>query len=75
MFTDPIAIAGAKAWAKTFPMDRLFYYKSNRGIRYGIKLFCSWQGFWWHVWKPVWHEGRGIYISIGCGYFGFYRGY
>lgn len=31
--------------------------------------------FWWYVWKPVWHEGRGYYISIGLGLLAFYRGY
>jgi len=31
--------------------------------------------FWICLWTPVWHKGRGPYISIGLGIFGFYRGY
>lgn len=33
------------------------------------------KGFWLHLWTPIWHEGRGPYISIGLGKFAFYRGY
>jgi len=33
------------------------------------------RGFWWHIWKPRWHEGRGYYITIGLWLIGFYRGY
>lgn len=35
---------------------------------------CHW-GFWAHWWTPIWHEGRGPYISIGLGICGIYRGY
>lgn len=31
--------------------------------------------FWFDAWTPVWHEGRGPYITIGLGLFAFYRGY
>lgn len=27
------------------------------------------------AWTPVWHEGRGPYLSIRLGRLGFYRGY
>lgn len=33
------------------------------------------RGFWAHWWTPVWHEGRGPYVSIGAGLFAVYRGY
>lgn len=34
------------------------------------------QSSWWcHFWTPVWHEGRGPYVSIGLGYIAVYRGY
>jgi hypothetical protein len=32
-------------------------------------------GFWLHLWTPIWHEGRGPYISIGLGPIRFTRGY
>ncbi len=41
-------------------------------LRYNKRLSCS---FWTIWWTPVWHEGRGPYISIGLGLFAIYRGY
>lgn len=43
-----------------------------RGASYALRFT---RGFWFHWWTPVWHEGRGPYITIGCGLFAFYRGY
>lgn len=31
--------------------------------------------FWAHWWTPIWHKGRGPYISIGLGVVAIYRGY
>jgi hypothetical protein len=31
--------------------------------------------FWVNAWTPIWHDGRGPYISIGLWLFAFYRGY
>lgn len=31
--------------------------------------------FWWHIWTPPWHQGRGPYISIGLWVIAFVRGY
>ena len=31
--------------------------------------------FWCHFWTPIWHEGRGPYLSVGIGLFAFGRGY
>lgn len=33
------------------------------------------KGFWLHLWTPMWHEGRGPYVSIGLGVLAIYRGY
>ena len=34
------------------------------------------EGRWWlHYWTPIWHDGRGPYVSIGLGFFAIYRGY
>ena len=33
------------------------------------------RGWWAHWWTPIWHEGRGPYISIGLGIVAIYRGY
>ena len=33
---------------------------------------CS---FWANLWTPIWHKGRGPYVSIGLGLFSVYRGY
>jgi len=32
-------------------------------------------GWWLHVWTPVWHKGRGPYVSIGLGCIRVCRGY
>jgi len=30
---------------------------------------------WFHLWVPVWHEGRGPYLSIGLWFIRIMRGY
>ena len=31
---------------------------------------------WWaHCWTPVWHEGRGPYLTVGLGAIAVMRGY
>ena len=32
-------------------------------------------GFWLHWWTPVYHEGRGHYLSCGLGLIGLFKGY
>lgn len=32
-------------------------------------------GWWLHLWTPVWHDGRGPYISCGLGVIRILRGY
>ncbi|GEM_PF-6262191 len=31
--------------------------------------------FWFNYWTPIWHDGRGPYITMGLGLIAFYRGY
>lgn len=31
--------------------------------------------FWFHLWTPIWHEGRGPYVSIGLYFVRVMRGY
>ena len=65
-----ISLAGILLWRYLF-----------RGVKYSTKLFlCAKQrkglSMWWcHIWTPVWHKGRGPYITIGLGRVAFYRGY
>ena len=48
--------------------------KWKRGeIKYSIRF--GWLGFWWKIWTPEWHGGRGQYISIGLVIIAFYRRY
>ena len=59
-----------------------------RGIKAVSKPYCTplprWairlqpklgRGFWAHWWTPIWHKGRGPYITIGLGLIAIYRGY
>lgn len=56
-----------------------------RGIKAIKKPYCEPQPGWsvcfipmkvWAIWwTPIWHEGRGPYISVGLLFFAVYRGY
>lgn len=50
---------------------RIFTKKGK--VNYAIDIFPK--EFWFKMWKPTFHEGRGHYISIGIWLFAFYRGY
>lgn len=52
-----------------------------RGLRVmkfpnGAKWAVKWmpRRFWFDAWTPVWHEGRGPYITCGVWLFAVYRG-
>ena len=47
----------------------------RRGVNYAITRFSLSSGYWLHIWTPVWHEGRGPYVSVGLGRVALYRGY
>jgi hypothetical protein len=46
------------------------FYKSKHGLWYAFK-----KSFFFNWWTPVWHEGRGPYISIALCRLRFMRGY
>jgi len=37
--------------------------------------FHKTEATWFHIWTPVWHKGRGPYVSIGFKFFRLIRGY
>jgi hypothetical protein len=43
--------------------------------KWAIKMQPFALGFWAHYWAPIWHQGRGPYVSIGLGIVAVYRGY
>ena len=59
--------------------------KSRLGAGWAVRWYGGHQVLWWafgwrirfwaHWWTPVWHEGRGPYVSIGLGVVAIYRGY
>jgi len=68
-------IKGILAMRRPYPTDRL---KPKWGMCRFENLGASdpRPGNWWlHYWTPIWHEGRGPYVSIGLGWFAIYRGY
>jgi hypothetical protein len=40
-----------------------------------MNLFSKYKKFWFQIWLPVWHKGRGLYITIGIGIITIQRGY
>ncbi len=59
-------------------MDKEQARKQKYQARYGIKFRKFWRGypkFWFILWTPIYHNGRGPYISIGVLFIAFYRGY
>jgi hypothetical protein len=47
---------------------------TRRGVNYAIDLISPGRA-WFHRWTPMWHEGRGPYVSMGFWRIGIYRGY
>lgn len=46
------------------------------GVRYAIRFWWPrWRVDWFDCWRPVWHDGRGFYITAGWVCFVVYRGY
>jgi hypothetical protein len=46
-------------------------------LRNGAKWAVKWmpRRFWLDAWTPVWHEGRGPYLSCGLWLVAVYRGF
>lgn len=46
-------------------------------LRNGAKWAVKWmpRRFWLDAWTPVWHEGRGPYLSCGMWLVAVYRGF
>lgn len=60
------------------------YRSAWRGIRAIKKPYSEPQprwflrrshGWWFHLWTPKWHNGRGPYLTVGLGFVAFGRGY
>ena len=49
--------------------------EAEQPARWAIQLQRPPLRFWIHAWTPVWHEGRGPYITIGLGLVAIFRGY
>jgi len=41
--------------------------------KWGIKLMP--RQLWFHFWTPIWHDGKGPYLSCGMWIIAIYRGY
>jgi len=48
--------------------------KNHGHVNYEI-TFDMHRKFWIEAWTPIWHEGRGPYISIGIYFISLFRGY
>ena len=56
-------------------IDLVNIWKVHR-VNYKLEILQrSRRRFWFNYWTPVWHEGRGPYITLGLGLIAFYRGY
>ena len=43
-------------------------------FRHWTWCWC-WHRPWLHLWTPIWHEGRGPYVTMGLGCVAVFRGY
>lgn len=47
--------------------------RAGRRVDYSHRWFpYKWS---WDVWLPIWHEGRGLYVTIELWFVTVYRGY
>jgi len=51
---------------------RLHHKEKKSKVKYAIRFKREW---WCYLWTPIWHKGRGPYVSIGLGFIAFHRGY
>lgn len=58
-------------WGSTWRGLRAMRFPN--AARWSVRF--GWRGFWCHLWTPVWHEGRGPYVTLGLGCVQVYRGY
>lgn len=60
-------------------IDWMSVYRGVRVMRLRNKAWWSIKAMpkrvWLHAWTPIWHDGRGPYVSCGLWFFSFYRGY
>ena len=58
-----------RSWCKGW----LYWRPGNAGVNYTVRWLPR---MWWaHLLTPIWHEGRGPYVSIGLWVVALYRGY
>ena len=56
-------------------------YRGLRAMSSKREFFRHWgiywgrTRFWCHLWTPMWHKGRGPYVTIGLGCVAVCRGY
>jgi len=43
------------------------------GVNYAVGILP--RKWWWQIWLPAWHKGRGRYVTIGLWLVAFSRGY
>ena len=63
-------------WASAWRGIRAMQWPHGH-VNYAMRFLPRQGGpYWWAVtWTPIWHKGRGPYVSIGLGLVAFYRGY
>ncbi len=60
-------------WGSAWRGIKAMKLKHNKVV-YAIDF--EWFGkMWFHMWTPIWHEGRGPYITTGFYFVRFIRGY
>ena len=48
--------------------------KNHAHVNYSL-TFGKYKSIWLQAWTPIWHEGRGPYITMGFIFIRFCRGY
>jgi len=45
----------------------------KNNARWGYRIMPK--RFWLYFWTPIWHDGNGVYLSVGLYFIAIYRGY
>jgi hypothetical protein len=58
----------------TLGLSDLWRVFKRKGVNFAVR-FAPKSDWWFQMWTPTWHFGKGPYITVGFWKFRIYRGY